>query len=234
MEELSSLQKPELLTTRTAAFLREAILECRLRPGQKIVERHLASHWNISRATLREVLRQLSSEGLITLLPRRGATVSDVSLQEAEELFAVRLMIESFCARIVAKGRAAATIAKMARLIESMKNSLVEEDIAQFSRAGRSFHDVLVDASGNSVMAELYERTKVKFRRYQALMAALPELPRRSVKEHQEILDAIIAGDAGGAATRVEAHLQHLIHQFIASRSSILPSVVDSRPPATL
>lgn len=234
MEELSSLQKPELLTTRTAFFLREAILECKLRPGQKIVERQLAEHWNISRATLREVLRQLSSEGLVTLLPRRGATVSEVSLQEAEELFSIRLMIESFCARVVAKGQAVATIAEMKRLIKVMKSSLAEGDLVEFSMAGRSFHDVLVDASGNNAMAELYERTKAKFRRYQSLMATLPELPRRSVSEHQEILDAIVARDADGAAAKVEAHLQHLIHQLVASRSSILSEVVDSRPSATL
>jgi DNA-binding GntR family transcriptional regulator len=234
VKELPILQKPELLTARATAFLREAIVECKLRPAQKIVERQLAKHLNISRATLREVLRQLSSEGLVTVVPRRGAMVSDVSLQEAEELFAVRLMIESFCVRIVAKGQPVAAIAKMTRLIETMKNSLLREDLAAFAKAGRAFHDVMVDASGNSAMAELYERTKVKFRRYQALMAALPELPRRSVTEHQEILDAIVAGDPDWAAARLEAHLQHLVHQLTAGRASFLSEVVDSRPSTTL
>jgi DNA-binding GntR family transcriptional regulator len=234
VKELPFLQKPELLTARATVFLREAIVERRLRPGQKIVERQLAEHLNISRSTLREVLRQLSSEGLVTVLPRRSTTVSEVSLQEAEELFAVRLMIESFCVRIVAKGRPIATIAKMRRLVEAMRSSLLQENLAAFAKAGKSFHEVMVDASGNNSVAELYERTKAKFRRYQALMVALPELPRRSVNEHQAILDAIVAGDPDRSAASLEAHLQHLIRQLTASQASFLPEVVDSRPSATL
>src|SRR3546814_888382 len=76
---LKNLEKPELLPGRIADLIRDAILKGELAPGARLIEQQLAQQWNISRAPLREAIRQLATEGLITLSPHRGASVSEVS-----------------------------------------------------------------------------------------------------------------------------------------------------------
>ena len=86
MRSLGQLQKPDLLAIPIATLLREAIFDREIRPGDRIVERQLASQWNVSRAPLREAIKQLTAEGPLVVSPHRGASVRGVSKKELTEL----------------------------------------------------------------------------------------------------------------------------------------------------
>jgi DNA-binding GntR family transcriptional regulator len=214
MKSLSALRKPKLLTEPIIELLREAILDRRLKPGERIVERQLATQWDISRAPLREAIRQLSSEGLITLSPHRGARVRDISREELTELFAIRLMIETFAARLAVDAILPEQIRNMEMLVKEMKSFLKNQDLASFSKAGMEFHVVLLAASGNKLLAEMYDQTKRKFSRYQLMMSRVPNLPNASVKEHEQIIEALKARSSRQAILSIEKHIRHLLEQF--------------------
>jgi DNA-binding GntR family transcriptional regulator len=223
MHSLEKLQKPDVLAVPIATLLREAIFDRRLHPGDRIVERQLAEQWNVSRAPLREAIKQLSTEGLLVISPHRGASVREVSKKELTELFLVREMIEVAAVRIAAEWATDSDLARLQTLVDGMKIAAERRDLPTFSTLGLAFHDELVRLSKNDTLVEIYDGVKLRFRRYQFLLVALPDVPRSSAAEHEEILAALHAKDGDRASACVAGHLAHLITAF-ADR------LVDHRP----
>jgi DNA-binding GntR family transcriptional regulator len=211
------LQRQEPLPARIAELLREAILDGRLPPGERLIEQRLALQWSISRAPLREAIRQIASEGLVSFSPHRGASVAEISQGELEELFAVRAMMEAFAARLAAQRATAAHIARLRTLVGQMEETFRARDLAGFYVAGLDFHNVLVEAAGNDVLSRMYDQIKRQFRRYQAAMPRLPHLQQDSIEEHRSILEAVERADANKAAILSEQHITHLTEKFAAN-----------------
>ena len=211
------LQRQELLPARIAELLREAILDGRLQPGERLIEQKLALQWSISRAPLREAIRQIASEGLVNVSPHRGASVAEISQGELEELFAVRAMMEAFAARLASQRARADHIARLRKLVAQMEETFRARDLAGFYVAGLDFHNVLVEAAGNDVLSRMYDQIKRQFRRYQAAMPRLPHLQQDSIEEHRQILEAVERADADGASLLSEQHIAHLTQKFTAS-----------------
>ncbi len=227
------LQRQEPLPARIAELLREAILDGRLPPGERLIEQKLALQWNISRAPLREAIRQIASEGLVTLSPHRGASVAEVSQGELEELFAVRAMMEAFAARLAAQRATASHIARLRTRVQQMQVTFRARDLAGFYVAGLDFHNVLVEAAGNDVLSRLYDQIKRQFRRYQAAMPRLPHLQQDSIEEHRSILEAVERADANAASMLSEQHITHLTEKFTASvggQQKSVPSAAPAKP----
>jgi len=219
MQSLTTLQKPDLLAVPVAALLRDAILRWQFPPGERIVERQLASQWNISRAPLREAIRQLVAEGLLVVSPRRGAAVRDVSEKELSELFAVREMIEVNAVRAVAESATDADLARMQGFVDGMHAAAARHDVASSTEQGLAFHDELVRLARNETLIQIYDGIKLRFRCYQFLLATLPNLPQSSAVEHEKILAALRARDGNRASACVTQHLAHLISRFAAGKA---------------
>lgn len=228
MPRLHDLHKPDLLAVPIATLLRDAIFDWELRPGDRIVERQLASQWNVSRAPLREAIEQLTAEGLLVRSPHRGASVREVSEKELTELFAVREMIEVTAAQAAIRLASDADISELAVTVEATKQSSGEQDLREYSRQGLAFHDQLVRLSKNATLIEIYDGVKLRFRRYQFLFAALPNLPRSSAAEHEIIFCAIQRRDGDLAARSIRDHLAHLISRF--SECERFPTTLNGRP----
>lgn len=227
MHSLEKLQKPDVLAVPIATLLREAIFDQRLRPGERIVERQLAEQWNVSRAPLREAIKQLSAEGLLVVSPHRGASVREVSKKELTELFLVREMIEVTAVRIAAERATESDLIRLQTLVNAMKTAAERRDPPTFSTLGLAFHDELVGLAKNDTLVEMYDVVKLRFRRYQFLLVALPDVPRSSATEHERILAAIRAKDGNRASACVTNHLAHLIAAFV-------DCLVDHRPSTDL
>ena len=230
MRSLGQLQKPDLLAVPIATLLREAIFVREIRPGERIVERQLASQWNVSRAPLREAIKQLTTEGLLVVSPHRGASVREVSKKELTELFAVREMIEVAAVRIAARLGADTDLTRMQELVDAMRAAASRGDLPTFSGSGLAFHDELVRLSKNETMIQIYDGVKLRFRRYQFLLAALPDVPQSSTVAHQEILSAIRMRDADAASACVTRHLAHLVARFSEGEGHFAERMVDHRP----
>jgi DNA-binding GntR family transcriptional regulator len=189
-----------------ARGIREAILDGRLLPGTRLVERDLAATLLVSRVPVREALRQLAREGLVRMVPHRGAVVSDVSATLVIDVFAVRAALEGMAARIAATTISDGTIRQLAELVTEMEEvgrhpsgtRLVEQDLA--------FHRILAAACDRPVLLEALDAVWNKT----ALLisASRPAYPISEIGAlHRPILEAVAARDPERTGAAVRAHL---------------------------
>jgi DNA-binding GntR family transcriptional regulator len=180
--------------------LRDAILTCALPPGQDLREQDLAAQYAVSRSPVRDALLRLERERLVTVLPRQGYRVNPVSVQDARDIFGLRLVIEPACA-------AEAAMAADTRGLDTFRtHSGKETDFIAYNRA---FHAALADLSGNARMAAVArDLVDQSDRLVRVSLRTLGATERdRLVAEHVTIIDAIQAGDGAAAAAAVRQHV---------------------------
>jgi DNA-binding GntR family transcriptional regulator len=202
--------------------IRGRILDGTLKPGERLVEDRLSAELGVSRVPVREALRGLSAEGLVTLLPRRGATVVEVTPETVTELVEVRALLEGLNARLAAQRHDPEIVAQLkdtlARGNEAAKTGTAEE----LARLNAEFHERLAEASRNSVLSDvmrgLRERTSIAFAINGRVRA------REDWEEHAGILAAVIAGDAELAALLANRHVQNAAAAFAKARTVSLSS----------
>jgi DNA-binding GntR family transcriptional regulator len=211
---MARFEKSDLLPTRLADHIRSEIIAGRYRPGDRLIEQSIAAECGVSRVPLREAIRILASEGLVTISPHRGASVSVLSETELIDLFGARAAIEATAARNAAKRQNTFAIETIRGILKQMRQAVASEELTAYYALAGEFHRALVEAGGNAVMLKLYDQIRGQLRRYQAAMSALPELPKRSNLEHARILQAIEKGDADAAYRAAEEHIDALVRQF--------------------
>lgn len=139
-----------------------------------------------------------------------------LSDQELRELFGVRAAIEAFAAGAAARRRDPAVMERLQGLAGRMRGAVTQRDMAGYGRLAAEFHEALVGAGDNAILAGMYAQIRARLRRYQAAMSRVPELPQTSIAEHDAILAAIAKGDAAAAMALTNAHLDSLVGQFAA------------------
>jgi len=209
-------QRKELLAERIAASLRTAIIEGLLRPGTRLAETDLAQRFGVSRVPLREAFRMLEGEGIVTIQPHRGVVISELSSEEMLELFQVREMIEATAAALLATRRDAAVLKGLTAMAADRRSAVESGDLDRYYRLVASFHDALVAGSGNRMLSRMYGLIRMRLRRYQMAMTAIPDSPAQSIAEHGRILRRIRAGKAEEAARLTRDHVRALVRRFQA------------------
>jgi DNA-binding GntR family transcriptional regulator len=216
-----ALRAATLLPERIAESLRAEILSQRLAPGARLVEQELAARLGVSRVPLREAFRVLAGEGLIAIEPHRGAVVREQSDTELRELFEVRAMFEARAVALLSRTRPAAALDALDAMVADMKAAVRKRQHDDYLVLAAGFHDTLVAQCGNGLLQQLYAQIRLNLRRYQAVMAKLPESPAQSIREHEAIVAAIRSGDAVTASRAAEHHVALLVERF--ERSLSLP-----------
>ncbi|OLB96936.1 MAG: hypothetical protein AUH30_11360 [Candidatus Rokubacteria bacterium 13_1_40CM_68_15] len=203
-------QKPTTLATEIARHLREAIIKGELAPGERVNESKLTRDLGLSRSPVREAIRILESEGLLTLEPHRGAHVRPLGDDDLQEIFDVRLMIESHGLRRDPHRITAEVIAPLRVAVEEARAALAANAFEAWHHASLRFHDGLVALADNRQLTRLHEELKISLRRYQISVIGLPGQPERSHAEHEAILDALEHGKLEQGAGLVAAHITNL------------------------
>ena len=189
--------------------LRDAILNYDLKPGQKLVERELMENLGVSRTTIREALRELTSEGLVTLFPHRGSFVSKPSLEDASDLYEVRAILESV---VVSRFVDRATNAEIKQLGETVTEleriSKDSDDIREILRAKDEFYAVLVQAARSPALKQILEGIQARVQILRATSLSKPGRPKEMIKELRAIVAAIKKRDAETAAKLCSDHVR--------------------------
>jgi DNA-binding GntR family transcriptional regulator len=195
--------------------IRGRILDGTLKPGERLVEDRLSTELGVSRVPVREALRGLSVEGLVTLLPRRGATVVEITPETVAELVEVRALLEGLNAKLAAQRHDPEIVAALEDTLvrgnQAAKNGTAEE----LARLNAEFHEQLAEASRNAVLSDvmrsLRERTSIAFAINGRTRA------REDWQEHAGILAAVISGDAELAALLATRHVHNAAAAFAQS-----------------
>jgi DNA-binding GntR family transcriptional regulator len=212
VEPLSSLDR-STLRERALAALRSAITSGRYRPGDHLGEVELGAHLGVSRGTVREALRHLQQEGLVTAGHRGMLRVNSLSAQEVRELFRVRAALEGLAvAEIIASPDRDAAVATLRSLLEDLAE--VDLDFAGRVEADLGFHLKLCELSGNSMLVSAWRNLEGRIR--VAIMNGGPQgAPTMMSRDrHVPIIDAIDRGDVAEAVRVVGEHMAGAADHF--------------------
>lgn len=188
--------------------LTRSIRDGALAPGQRLIEADLTRLLGVSRGPLREAFRRLDAEGLIEIIPNRGAVVRRLSFREALELFEIRAELEAYAARQAA-GRIddPCIRERFAGAIAPISLPGKRRNIAAYLEENRQFHEAILVAAGNRQLLGLNRQLQLSLILAQIGPALTTDAISRSLAEHQGIAKAILAGKRKTAARAIRAHL---------------------------
>ncbi|MFN8924335.1 MAG: GntR family transcriptional regulator [Rhodospirillales bacterium] len=189
--------------------LRNAIIAGDLKPGQRLVEKDLCSLLGASRPPVREALRELESEGLIRIVPNRGAEVATLDAKGAESIYQVRAVLEALAAQLFAERADAAQIASLRLALDKVRRAYRKSDTDKHLDAKAAFYAILVHGSGNEAIGPVLQAMNARINVMRRLSLSSPKRLPESLKELTAIVEAIERRDADGA---FRASLQHVHH----------------------
>jgi DNA-binding GntR family transcriptional regulator len=220
------------LRERVLAVLQEEILELRLRPGQRLIERELVERLGVSRTTVREVLRQLAAEGLVTAIPQRGAIVAVPSPEDAAEVYEVRAVLEGLAARRFAERAGPDEVRDLRAAFTAIEEAYqASTEPRALLRAKTRFYDTLLEGAGNATARVLLEGLQARVAVLRAATLASPGRPERSLAELRAIVEAVEAGDAAAAEAASVRHVERARQTL--TESAALAEVFDPDQIAT-
>ncbi|MEU9736187.1 GntR family transcriptional regulator [Streptomyces sp. NPDC048002] len=193
------------LRQRAYDSLRRRIVEAELQPGERLVERDLAAELEVSRIPLREALRLLEADGLVLLVPHKGALVAPFTPADVRDLFDVRESLESLAARLAAERADRSGLDRLAARLDGARAATRAADRDAIAAANAGFHTDIVDLADNpllsGMMGPLEARTHWLFR-----LTAQRD-PAQQCTEHEQLYEAIAARDADRAAALAHHHI---------------------------
>ncbi len=194
--------------------LRAAILDFTLPPGQRLVERELIEQLGVSRTTVREALRQLTSEGLITVVPQKGAMVASPTFEEAEELYEARLRLEGLIVRRFVERAAPSQIIRLAAAAVGFAEAAAGEDALAILDAVDAYYAVLVEGAKSPVLAQLVENLQSRLRVLRA--QGMPDDHTNTIAELRGVVEAARSGDAEQAEQLYDIHMRSTARNALA------------------
>jgi DNA-binding GntR family transcriptional regulator len=176
-------------------------------PGSRLDETELAGRFGVSRTPVREALIQLASAGILELRPRRGAIVPELAPHRLIEMFEVMAELEAMCGRLAARRMSDSEHQELVATHKSCEAALKNEDPDTFYRQNEVLHHVIYRGSHNSFLAEQASALHKRLHPYRRLQLRVRNRMRASFFEHQQIVDAILAGNPDLAAEALRAHV---------------------------
>ena len=196
--------------------LRQMILEGQLEPGEKINEKRLTEQFGVSRTPLREALKVLAAEGLLDLIPHRGAVITRQSEAELAEVFRVLATLEGLAGELAAEQAEDAALQEIAALTRDLRRSFEEADRPTYFRINQAIHNAILAAAANDTLLRSHALLAVRVQRARYQANLTPERWRAAVEEHEAITEALCARDAAGSARLMQ---DHLLRKFASIRA---------------
>lgn len=190
--------------------LKREILVGEIAPGTRMMEIELADEMGVSRTPVREAIRKLEKEGLVTIEPRKGAYASDVSIKDMVDVLEVREDLEAMAAQKVNKDEKQALIEATMEYKEAVESERTEDII----RCDEKFHQLIVNCSGNKTLVQLFSQVQELALRFRYLYYDDFSRYERMPMEHREIEEAILSGDYEKARVAAGEHVKKL-KQFV-------------------
>lgn len=205
------LSLDEYLPLRDVVFktLRQAILTGELKPGERLMEIHLANRLGVSRTPIREAIRMLELEGLVTMIPRRGAEVSRISKQDITDVLEVRASLDALAVRLCCERITSEEIAQLEKAADAFSQAIASGDFTAVAQADVDFHDIIVSASKNKRLMQMVNNLAERVYRYRLEYIKDKSSHNNLIREHREILDFIKKKDSSSAEAAIISHVKN-------------------------
>ena len=188
--------------------LEEQIISQKLRPGESVTEMKLSRELGVSRTPVREALQRLDREGLIKLIPNKGAVVLGISEQDLIDIYKIRMRLEGLAARIAAENADETLIRRLSDNIELTEFYMSKGNIEKLKDLDSDFHDIIYGYCQSRILGKTLSELHRYIVCYRKLSLSVKGRLERSLAEHREIVEAIKKGDADGADSLMSAHVE--------------------------
>ena len=205
------LNMDEYLPLRDVVFqaIRKAILTGQLMPGERLMEIHLAEKLGVSRTPIREAIRKLELEGLVTNIPRRGAQVAEISEVGLRDVLEVRRALDTFCAELACERISEAEKTALLDANRAFEEAVMTKDTTKIAKADVDFHDIIIGATCNERLVAMINNLAEQMYRYRFEYIKDASLHERLIREHKSLMDAILNGDIVAARNAAKTHIDN-------------------------
>jgi len=211
MQDHFELNMDEYLPLRDVVFktLRKAILTGEIKPGERLMEIHLAKKIGVSRTPIREAIHKLEQEGLVTMIPRRGAIVAEISEKGLRDVLEVIRALDTFCAELACERISEEEKEALRRACTDFEEAVKTGDTTVIAKADVAFHDIIIGATGNERMVMTINNLAEQMYRYRFEYIKDASQHERLIKEHRALLDAILKENVIGAGEAAREHIDN-------------------------
>ncbi len=219
----------EYLPLREVVFktLRNAIIHGELKPGERLMEEKLAKSLEVSRTPVREAIRMLELEGLVVMLPRKGAEVARITVEDLEEALEVRMAIEDLSVRLASLRIDEEGKEKLRKAAAAFDAALEQKDVVRIVEKDERFHDVIFEATKNRRLINLAHNLREQVYRYRYEYVKDFSSHDKLSREHTRIMEAILNGDVVRAQQAMRGHIydqqQRVIQIIQLENGDLLP-----------
>lgn len=215
MEPNFSVNMNEYLPLRDVVFqtLRQAILRGELKPGERLMEIQLSNKLGVSRTPIREAIRKLELEGLVVVVPRKGAEVAEIKEKSLRDVLEVRKALEELSVTLACERISPDMIKELELAAAEFKKVSKSEDVTKIAQADVHFHDIIYKASDNQKLTQLLSNLSEQMYRYRVEYLKNPKVYGQLTREHEEIINHIRRHEKEEA---VKIVCEHIDNQVVA------------------
>ena len=218
MSDNLQLGMDEFLPLRDVVFntLRQAILTGELKPGERLMEIHLANRLGVSRTPIREAIRKLELEGLVTMIPRRGAEVAQITEKSMKDVLEVRRTLDALSAELACERISPEEEEALKKACQNFEEAVKTKDTKAIAKADVAIHDIIAAATGNQRLIQLINNLAEQMYRYRFEYIKEASQHERIIQEHRIIYESIVNKDKEAAAETAKLHIDNQEKAVIA------------------
>ncbi|MFZ7121413.1 MAG: GntR family transcriptional regulator [Eubacteriaceae bacterium] len=187
--------------------MREAIINGDFKPGQRLMEVQLAEQMGVSRTPVREAIRKLELEGLVIMVPRKGAYVAGISTEDVKEVVEIRSVLEGLAAKLAAQRGNEEDVEKLKEVLTNFEKATLDNNTIDLINYDSDFHDIIYKAAKNSKLIQMINGLKEQVQRFRVAYFTQFQNVEILLKEHRKLLNAIVDKDADLARELAEKHI---------------------------
>ena len=220
MQDNLQVNMDEYLPLRDVVFktLRQGILTGELKPGERLMEIHLAERLGVSRTPIREAIRKLELEGLVIMIPRRGAEVARITEKHLRDVLEVRRAVDALAVELACERISDSDKVALKKACDAFEGAIRSKEVRQIASCDVELHDIIVKATGNEKLVQLVANLSEQMYRYRFEYIKDETVHQQLINEHKIIYESIINGDKDTAAKTVKMHIDNqeesIIHQL--------------------
>ncbi len=213
--------------------LREMIVRCELKPGERLSETDIGRIFQVSRTPLREALKLLAAERLVDIRPHRGAVIAEISLQEVAQAFDVLAVLEEMAGPLVCDQISNRDIAELESIVDQMDVRRAQQDMKGYFRLNKQFHATIIELTGNEVLMRIYSDLYDRVQRARYLVNENSQRWQESSEEHHRIINALRLRDGAAVRQQLRDHCVRTAHAVIERLGQTLtPATKGALPPS--
>lgn len=209
----------EYLPLRDVVFntLRHAILKGELEPGERLMEIALAQKLGVSRTPIREAIRKLELEGLVVMVPRKGAEVADITEKDLRDVLEVRTALEELSIELAMKNMTEKNFEELEAANETFAKNSEGDDLIKIAESDVAFHEIIYMATGNNRLIQMINNLREQMYRYRLEYIKDKSSHERLVTEHNRIIAAMKGGDISEAKAAIKLHVENQEENILKS-----------------